>query len=413
MFRGDAKRLYRELEKKTIKIQKPPDIGEVKKFWQNILGHHEDVQWMKDQQEELKDINQMEWKDFTVEELGVNITRAANWKSPGPDKLPNFWIKQFTSLHTPMAKAYSQIVQDPLLTPEWLVLPKKEATWIPKNYRPIACLPTILKIQTSVITDRLYSHLEKESIMTPEQRGGKKDFYGCKDQLMINNVILENCKKKKKNLSTAWIDYKKAFDSVHHSWILACLKMYKINPVLTTFIEASMRQWKTNLVLVHESRVLEKGPISNKKGIFQGNSLSPLLFTMSLNPLCQELQKTGYGYQLDKQTKISHLFYVDDLKLYGTSDSQLNGLISTVKKVSDDIQMEFGLDKCAKATFKRGKKVSAEDILLNDHQLIQDLDQAETYKYLGMEEGEGVPTPPDEGQDQEGIQVADQTGSQL
>ena len=108
---------------------------------------------------------------------------------------------------------------------------------------------------------------------------------------------------------------------------------------------------------------------------------------MSLNPLSQELQKTGYGYQ---QTKINHLFYVDDLKLYGTSDNQLNGLISTVKKVSDDIQMEFGLDKCAKATFMRGKKVSAEGILLNDHQLIQDLDQAETYKYLGMEEAEGA-----------------------
>ena len=143
-------------------------------------------------------------------------------------------------------------------------------------------------------------------------------------------------------------------------------------------------------MLVNESGILETGPISIKRGIFQGDSLNPLLFTMSLNPLSRELQKTGYGYQLDKQTKISHLFHVDDLKLYGTSDNQLNGLISTVKKVSDDIQMEFGLDKCAKATFKRDKKVSAEGILLNDHQLIQDLDQAETYKYLGMEEGEGV-----------------------
>ena len=176
--------------------------------------------------------------------------------------------------------------------------------------------------------DRLYNHLEKESIMTPEQRGGKKDCYGCKDQLMINNAILENCKKKKKNLSTAWIDYKKAFDHVPHSWILVCFRMYKINPVLTTFIEASMRQWKTNMVLVHESGVLETGPISIKRGIFQDDSLSPLLFTMSLNPLSWELQKTGYGYQLDKQTKINHLFYVDDLKLYGTSDNQLNGLLS-------------------------------------------------------------------------------------
>ena len=150
-----------------------------------------------------------------------------------------------------MAEAYSEIVKDPKQTPDWLVegptnlLPKKEETWIPKNYRPIACLPTIFKILTSVITDRLYSHLEKEAIMTPEQRGGKKDCCGCKDQLMINNAILENCKKRKKNLSTAWIDYKKSFDSVPNSWILKCIQMYKIHPVLITFIEESMSQWKT------------------------------------------------------------------------------------------------------------------------------------------------------------------------
>ena len=52
--------------------------------------------------------------------------------------------------------------------------------------------------------------------------------------------------------------------------------------------------------------------------------------------------------------------------------------------------MEYGLDKCAKASFKRGKKVSAKGIQLNDNQVIQDLDQAETYKYMGMEEEEGV-----------------------
>ena len=112
------------------------------------------------------------------------------------------------------------------------LLPTKEETWIPKNYRPIACLPNTFNILTSVITDSLYSHLEKEAIMTPEQRGGKKDCYGCRDQLMINNAILENSKKRKKNLSTAWIDYKKAFDSIPHSWILKCLQMYKFHQYL-------------------------------------------------------------------------------------------------------------------------------------------------------------------------------------
>ena len=74
------------------------------------------------------------------------------------------------------------------------------------------------------------------------------------------------------------------------------------------------------------------------------------------------------------------------MKLYGTSDKQLTGLINTEKNVSDDIKMEFGLDKCAKTSSKRGKKVSAEGLPLNDNQVIQDLDQTETYKYLGMEE---------------------------
>ena len=109
--------------------------------------------------------------------------------------------------------------------------------------------------------------------MTPEQRGGKKDCYGCKDQLMINSDVLENCKKRKKNLSTASIDYKKAFDSVPHSWILKCLQMYKIHSVPITFIEESMCQCKTKMTLVHMEGVLETGPIRITGGIFQGDSL--------------------------------------------------------------------------------------------------------------------------------------------
>ena len=152
-----------------------------------------------------------------------------------------------------MTEAYSVIIQDPKQTPDWLIhrttnlLPKKEETWIPKNYWPITCLPTTFKILTSVVTHRLYNHMEKESIMTPEQRQGKREFYGCKGQLMINNAILENCKKRKKNLPKD----KKAFDSVPHSWILKCLKIYKVHSLLTTFIETSMNQLKKNMMLVH------------------------------------------------------------------------------------------------------------------------------------------------------------------
>ena len=52
MFQDDARRFYRELGKNTIQIEKPPDIAEVKKFWQSILEqevkHNENAQWIKD-----------------------------------------------------------------------------------------------------------------------------------------------------------------------------------------------------------------------------------------------------------------------------------------------------------------------------------------------------------------------------
>ena len=66
---------------------------------------------------------------------------------------------------------------------------------------------------------------------------------------------------------------------------IKCPQMYKIHPVLITFIEESMNQWKTNMTLVHKEGFLETGPVRIKRGIFWGDSLSPLLFTMSLNPL--------------------------------------------------------------------------------------------------------------------------------
>ena len=79
----------------------------------------------------------------------------------------------------------------------------------PKNYQPMTCLSTTYKFLTSVLTDRTYSHLEQNDLFPLEQKGCRRGSYGCKDQLMIDEIILENCKKRKRNLSCAWIDLKK------------------------------------------------------------------------------------------------------------------------------------------------------------------------------------------------------------
>ena len=81
---------------------------------------------------------------------------------------------------------------------------------------------------------------------------------------------------------------------------------------------------------------------------------------------------------------------MDDLKTYAKTDEEQKGLLTIVKGVSNDIRMEFGLDKSAKATFKRGKLAKTENIELDIDTTIQDLEQEGTYKYLGVNEGDGI-----------------------
>ena len=81
---------------------------------------------------------------------------------------------------------------------------------------------------------------------------------------------------------------------------------------------------------------------------------------------------------------------MNDLKLYEKNDYELEELLRTVKTFSGDIGMTFGLDKCAKATFIRGKLKSTSSIVLDIDTKIMELDQEKTYKYLGIKEGDGI-----------------------
>lgn len=399
IFETDAKKFYREIGKTNIEVKDIPTEDQVKDFWNNIwgnnTGHNENAKWIEDLEKEVVDIPEQEWSDITTEEITKALRKAHKWKSPGLDQVPNFWLDTLQSVHSKLASNLNILINEPNLTPTWFcqgttyLLAKTVETEDPKNYRPITCLSTSYKLLTSVLSERTYTHLEEHDMFPIEQKGCKKGSYGCKDQLLINKMLLENAKSKHRNLSTAWIDYKKAFDSVPHSWILRCLELFKISPTLVNFLRSSMGMWETNLFLSHSNGILSSPGMKIKCGIFQGDSLSPLLFCMALMPLSKLLNQTGYGYKIFDR-RINHLFYMDDLKLYASNDNELEGLLKTVKAFSDDIGMEFGLSKCAKATFKKGKLKKTKNVVLDDDSVIKELDQEGTYKYLGVNEGDGI-----------------------
>ena len=52
------------------------------------------------------------------------------------------------------------------------------------------------------------------------------------------------------------------------------------------------------MVLFHGQGTVKTRIMQIRRGIFQGDSLSPLLFCMALNPLSTELNRTGCGYRM-------------------------------------------------------------------------------------------------------------------
>ena len=72
---------------------------------------------------------------------------------------------------------------------------------------------------------------------------------------------------------------------------------------------------------------------------------------------------------------------MDDLKLYGRNQREIQSLVNTVKMFSDDICMKFGLDKCASLSIKWGIVQTVVTPYFNG---ISALDEGSVYKYLGV-----------------------------
>ena len=128
--------------------------------------------------------------------------------------------------------------------------------------------------------------------------------------------------------------------------------MFGIASNITALMEKAMEKLNVDLVAGNEKLGNER----IKRNIFQGSSLSPLLFVLGLLPHTIILRKMKTGYQFGTQrSSINHLLFIDDLKLYAKYEKQLDSLVNEVQIFSMDIGMEFGIDKCGITVMKRGR----------------------------------------------------------
>ena len=120
-----------------------------------------------------------------------------------------------------------------------------------------------------------------------------------------------------------WVDFRKAYDMVPHAWIIKVLTLIGAAPNVIAHLKSTIIDWKTELM----SGEINLGEVNINRGIFQGDSLSPLLFVISLIPLTLVLRRMKQGYSFQKgKIKLNHLLFMDDLRLYGSNQNELIAL---------------------------------------------------------------------------------------
>ena len=195
-------------------------------------------------------------------------------------------------------------------------------------------------------------------------------------------------------LVVAFYDYKKAYDKVHHDWMLRVYKWIGILDNVITLLSLIMRKWKITLGIWKDGEKSISRWIDIMCHFLQGNSYSPVGFCISEIPICQLFQESK-GYRMrqpgKKDLKSTHSFFLHDLKVYQESHKTLKDVNEVIVQAINDTGACYRATKCAEVVFERRNMVKGEGLqVLNERMKTIDPDENEICKFLGVEQADGI-----------------------
>ena len=105
----------------------------------------------------------------------------------------------------------------------------------------------------------------------------------------------------------------------------------------------------------------------------------------SIKPLSYLLNRTNYGFGIQsgnqEMQRLDHLLYMNDIKLYAATNTQLQELRCT-QTFSRDIKMVFGIDKCKTLCITKGK-LQMRNFTTEHEDTMEAMNEDDMYRYLG------------------------------
>ncbi|KAK4513077.1 uncharacterized protein ATC70_011523 [Mucor velutinosus] len=329
-------------------------------------------------------------EDIPYEDIIQGSRRTPNGSSPGLDGIC-YEILHLLVINPSCEAIILQVFNDALslgkFPKSWqesciVLLPKKGDMTDLGNYRPITLIASDCKVFTRLLNSRVIE--VASDLIGPHQSGFLRGRY-IGDHGMSLKVIVDNAREARWNNSGEFVEYAgimldnaKAYDRVHPQYLSKVLVKFGFPK---QFVQCICKLFFDNSIYVNVNGFLTD-PIEQRRGIRQGDSISPMLFNLAIEPFLLSVTKSttisGYSLQhvkpISKRTNswvapppLKVLAYADDVLTFVKSRAELLDLEERLRTYNKASNSKINYDKSVAFPLHGGRMTSQTGGLIQDH----------------------------------------------
>jgi hypothetical protein len=313
----------------------------------------------------------------TIQEVKAAIHSLKNDKAPGPDLITAEMLKADIDLSArTLTDLFDKIWRQEKIPTDWskgiiIKLPKKGDLNNCDNWRGIMLLSIPSKVLCKVILNRIDEKIDNK---LREEQAGFRAGKGCVDQIFTLRTVIEQCVEFNKPLHVNFVDFSKAFDSIHRQTLWKILRSYGIPEKMIIMITKFYDNFQA-CVSVGNNKTSDFFKIST--GVRQGCILSPILFILVIDWVMKKTtEDKKRGLQLGILGHLEDLDFADDLALISETIKHLQAKTDRLVKYAGQVGL-----------FVNVKKTEIMNIPTNPDQTItingEQLKQSNKFTYLG------------------------------